>query len=124
MAKPNVEILGYVSDKNLIDLYANCKAFLFPQMEDAGIVPLEAMACGRPVIAYNKGGSLDTMIKNKTGVFFDEQTVESLSDAIKCFEKMEFDSKFIRQHAEKFDVEIFKRKIKEYVEEKWEKFKK
>ncbi|MBU0577868.1 glycosyltransferase [Patescibacteria group bacterium] len=122
MAKDNVEVLGYVDDKKLIDLYANCKAFLFPQLEDAGIVPLEAMAAGRPVIALNRGGSLDTMIDGKTGVLFKEQTVKSLSDAIKKFEKMKFDPKFIRKHAEKYDVEIFKEKIKDYVEKEWEKF--
>ena len=120
MAEDNVEILGYVDDKKLIDLYANCKAFLFPQMEDAGIVPLEAMACGRPVIALNRGGSLDVMIENKTGVFFEEQTVQSLSDAIKKFEKMTFNSSFIRKHAEKYDVEIFKRKISDFVEKEWD----
>ena len=120
MAKENVEILGYVDGKMLIDLYANCKAFLFPQMEDAGIVPLEAMACGRPVIAYNKGGSLDTMVEGKTGLFFEEQNIESLNQAVEKFETMKFDYAFIRKHAEKFDVEIFKQKIREYVEREWD----
>jgi len=119
MAKKNVEILGHVDDKTLTELYANSKALLFPQIEDAGIVPLEAMASGRPVIALNRGGSLDTMIENKTGVFFDEQTVEGLSDAVKRFEKMSFDPKFIRKHAEQFDVEVFKDKIMGYVEKEW-----
>lgn len=123
MAKPNVEILGYVEIEKLIDLYANCKAFLFPQIEDAGIVPLEAMACGRPVIALNRGGSLDTMIDGKTGVLFKEQSVEGLKDAIKRFEKMKFDPHFIRKHAEQFDVEHFKKKIRTYVEREWSAFK-
>lgn len=123
MAKENVEILDYVEADELAKLYANCKAFLFPQMEDAGIVPLEAMACGRPVIAYNKGGSLDTMIDGKTGNFFEDQTVESLNQAIERFEKMKFDFHFIRKHAEEFDVEIFKQKIKSYIEKEWERFK-
>ena len=124
LAKNNVEILGHVNEKDLADLYANCKAFIFPQMEDAGIVPLEAMAAGRPVIAYNKGGSLDTMIDGKTGVLFEEQTVTSLSAAIKKFESMTFDSDFICKHAGQFDVEIFKNKIKKYVEKEWKKFEK
>ena len=124
MAKPNVEILGFVEDEKLQELYAHCKGFLFPQMEDAGIVPLEAMASGRPVIAYNKGGSLDTMIEGKTGVFFEEQTVESLHKAVLEFERMKFDTKFIRKHAEKFDIEIFKEKILKYLEKEWEKFNK
>lgn len=123
MAKPNVEILGYVEDEALRELYANCKGFLFPQMEDAGIVPLEAMASGRPVIAYNKGGSLDTMIEGKTGVFFEEQAVESLKKAIQKFETLSFDSSFIQAHAEQYDIERFKEKILKYVEEKWEEFK-
>lgn len=124
MAGPTVEILGYVSDEELVDLYANCKAFMFPQLEDAGIVPLEAMSCGRPVIALNRGGSLDTMIDGKTGVLFEEQTVEGLTKAIKSFEKKKFDSNFIRKHAEKFDVEHFKKKILDYVEKEWELFNK
>ncbi len=120
----NVEILGYVDDKKLTDLYANCKGFLFPQMEDAGIVPLEAMSCGRPVIAFNKGGSMDTMIDGKTGVLFEKQTKKSLVTAIERFEKMKFDSKFIREHALKFDVEKFKEKIQKYIDLQWKEFKK
>ncbi|PIZ72318.1 glycosyltransferase family 4 protein [Candidatus Peregrinibacteria bacterium CG_4_10_14_0_2_um_filter_43_11] len=116
MAKGNVEILGSVSDAELADLYANCRGLLFPQIEDAGIVPLEAMSAGRPVIALSRGGSLDVMEEGKTGVFFEEQTVESLTDAIQQFEKMDFDSHQIREHAMQFDVEVFKRKIKEYID--------
>jgi glycosyltransferase involved in cell wall biosynthesis len=122
MAKPNIEILGYVDIQKLVELYANCKAFIFPQIEDAGIVPLEAMSCGRPVIALNRGGSLDTMIDGKTGVLFKEQSVENLKDAIERFEKMKFDTHFIRQHAQQFDVEHFKKKIMNYVEKEWEEF--
>lgn len=122
IAGPTVEILGQVSNKELIDLYANCKAFIFPQIEDAGIVPLEAMSAGRPVIALNKGGSLDSMKEGITGLFFKEQNTESLIDAIKKFEKMKFDSNAIRQHAEKFDVENFKQKIKDHIEKKWKEF--
>lgn len=119
LAGPNVEILGFVNDEKLVDLYQNCRAFLFPQIEDAGIVPLEAMACGRPVIALNRGGSLDTMIDGETGVFFEDQTMASLEAAIRKFKKMEFSSVFIRKHAEKFDVEHFKKKIRNFVEKEW-----
>ena len=122
MAKLNVEVLGRVDEEELRKLYANCKAFIFPQIEDAGIVPLEAMSAGRPVIALNRGGSLDSMKEGVTGVFFEKQTVESLSDAIKRFEKLKFDSQIIRQHAEEFDVEKFKKKIREYIEQKWVNF--
>ena len=124
MAKPNVEILGFVDEEKLPELYANCKGFLFPQMEDAGIVPLEAMASGRPVIAFNQGGSLDTMVEGKTGIFFGEQTVESLGAAIRKFEPMTFDPQAIRKHAEQFDIEHFKEKILKYIEKEWAKFSK
>ncbi len=124
IAKKNIEILGEVNNEELAKLYANCKAFIFPQLEDAGIVPLEAMAAGRPVIAYNKGGSLDTIIEGKTGLFFDEQNIESLNNAIDKFEKITFDSNKIRQQAEKFDIKKFKEKIESYVSKKWEEFNK
>jgi glycosyltransferase involved in cell wall biosynthesis len=123
MAGPNVEVTGYVDEKKLVELYANCRGFLFPQIEDAGIVPLEAMACGRPVIALNHGGSLDTMIEGKTGVFFKEQTPQSISEAIRRFEGMNFDPVFIRRHAEKFDVEKFKEKIASSIQASWVEFK-
>ncbi len=124
MAKKNVEVLGYVKDSELAELYSNCKGFLFPQQEDAGIVPLEAMASGRPVIAYREGGSRDTMIEGKTGVLFAEQTVESLSEAIATFERASFDPAFLRRHAEQFDIEAFKEKIGGYVEKEWMHFNK
>ncbi|MFH0820278.1 MAG: glycosyltransferase [Candidatus Peregrinibacteria bacterium] len=116
LAGPTVEVLGGMSDEVLAQLYANCRALIFPQIEDAGIVPLEAMSAGRPVIALSRGGSLDTMIDGKTGVLFDEQTVTSLTDAIQRFEKKEFNPKFLREHAEKFDVKVFKKKILSYIQ--------
>jgi glycosyltransferase involved in cell wall biosynthesis len=122
MAKPNVEIMGRVDDDELANLYANCKAFVFPQIEDAGIVPLEAMSAGRPVIALNRGGSLDSMKEGVTGVFFNDQTVEGLESAVKKFEKMEFDPVKIRKHAEEFDVERFKEKILGFINKKWSAF--
>lgn len=120
MAKANVEILGEVNNEELANLYANCKALIFPQVEDAGIVPLEAMSAGRPVIALNKGGSLDSMNEGVTGIFFQEQTVENLRSAIEQFENMNFDSKAIRAYAEQFDVERFKERINQFVHAKWE----
>ncbi|MBU1017713.1 glycosyltransferase [Patescibacteria group bacterium] len=122
LAQSNVEILGRVSSDELTKLYANCRAFVFPQIEDAGIVPLEAMSAGRPVIALNRGGSLDSMKEGVTGVFFKEQTIESLAEAIERFEKMAFDPKTIRTNAKEFDTEKFKQKIKNYIDEKWEIF--
>jgi glycosyltransferase involved in cell wall biosynthesis len=82
------------------------------------MVPLEAMACGTPVIAYGKWGALETVVEWKTGVFFKEQTVESLNDIITQFETMKFDNKAIRKHVEKFDTKVFKKKILSFVEER------
>ncbi|MBI5422275.1 glycosyltransferase [Candidatus Peregrinibacteria bacterium] len=123
LAGPTVEILGEVSGGELAELYANCKALVFPQVEDAGIVPLEAMASGRPVVALNRGGSLDSMKDGVTGLFFENQTSEDLAKAIARFETMEFDPKAIRKHAEQFDTEKFKAKILNAVTEKWNHFK-
>ena len=111
----NIELVGQVSDEKLAEYYQNCKAFIFPQEEDAGITPLEAMACSRPVIAYGKGGALESVIDGKTGVLFKEQSVECLIDAIKRSQKISFDKKIIRRHAESFDKEIFKEKILAYI---------
>lgn len=123
MAKDNVKVMGRQPDEVVKEYYAKCRAFIFPGEEDFGITPVEAQACGRPVIAYGKGGALETVVDGKTGLFFEEQTVESLKDAILRFQKMKFDKKEIRKHAEEFSVEIFENKIKSFVEEKYEEFK-
>lgn len=116
LAGPNVEFLGRVSDEDLPDYYAACKGFVFPQEEDFGIVAIEAMASGRPLIAFRGGDIPEHMEEGKTGVFFDEQTPEAVAEAVKEFEKMEFDSAYIRAKVLKFDKEVFKAKIKDYVE--------
>ncbi|MCK5016729.1 MAG: glycosyltransferase [Candidatus Peribacteraceae bacterium] len=116
-AGPTVEFLGYINDKDLPDLYSKAKAILFPQFEDAGVVPLEAQACGTPVIAYGKGGVLDTVIADKTGIFFEEQNVNSIANALDKFSSMQFSRENIRAHAEQFSEEKFRRKIKNIVEE-------
>ncbi len=112
LAGPTIKFTGRLNDEESRDYYQRCKAFLFPGYEDFGITPLEAQACGRPVVAYGKGGALDSVINGKTGLFFPEQTVESLSDAIVKFEKMNFNSKEIRKHAEKFSSGNFRKNIK------------
>lgn len=122
MAKPNVKILGRQPDEVIKEYYSKCRAFIFPGEEDFGITPLEAQASGRPVIAYGKGGALETVIEDKTGVFFKEQTKDSLINAIKKFETMNFDKNQIRKHAEGFDEEIFKQKIDKFVKEKHKEF--
>ncbi|MFH1226075.1 MAG: glycosyltransferase [bacterium] len=118
MAKDNIEFLGKVDDEQLVELYSRCLAFIHPQEEDFGITAVEAMASGRPVIAYGSGGALETVIDGVTGKFFDEQTWEALADAVIRFKPEDYNPPAIREHARKFDVEVFKRKIKDYIEEK------
>lgn len=111
MAGPNVTFLGYVPDDDLPSLYASARAVLFPQHEDAGIVPLEAMACGTPVIAFGQGGARDAVVDGTTGCFFDGQTVESIADALRRFEKYALDPGAIRVHARRFDAEGFRTEL-------------
>jgi glycosyltransferase involved in cell wall biosynthesis len=115
IAAPCVTFLGYQDDETVNKYVAECKALLFPGEEDFGIVPVEVMAAGRPVIAYGKGGVLDSVVDGKTGVFFKEQTVDSLVDAIERFETMSFDSQEIRKHALTFDESVFQKRIEEFV---------
>lgn len=122
MARKNITFLGRVSDEELAQYLRNCRAFIFPGEEDFGIAPVEAMASGRPVIAYGRGGALETVVDGLTGTFFKRQTTEDLIDAIHRFEKMSFDPQNIRRHAEQFDKEVFKEKIKSYVNEKFQTF--
>ncbi len=119
MAKKNIEILGYVTDEELKTLYAEAKAFIFPAEEDFGIAPVEAMASGRPVIAYGRGGALETVKPGVTGVFFKEQTTQCLIDTIRKFDPDVFQSTKIRQHALQFDKAIFQKKIKDFVATKY-----
>ncbi|MFH1129678.1 MAG: glycosyltransferase [Patescibacteria group bacterium] len=124
MSNWNIEFLGEKSNQELKEYYQNSRALIFPQEEDFGIVALEAMACGRPVIAYRGGGALESILEGKTGVFFDEQTVGSLIDAVKGFDGLKFNSGDIYQHALKFDKENFKQKIKEFIDKNYKEFKK
>lgn len=115
MAKPNIEFIGQVSDPEVAELYSHAQALIFPQEEDFGLVPLESMASGRPVIAYRGGGALETVVQGKNGVFFDEQTEISMVQAIGEFEHAKFDPQKIREHALKFDKEVFKYKFSAYL---------
>ena len=102
LAAPNVEFLGRVPDEGVRELYRRCRFLVFPGEEDFGIVPLEAQACGKPVLAFGKGGLLETVLAGQTGVFFTEQTPESLLEAVALAEKSEWDPSAIRAHAESF----------------------
>lgn len=114
-----VEFLGKAPDDVVEDCIRGCRALLFPGVEDFGIVPLEVMACGKPVLAYGKGGVLDTVLPGQTGLFFDEQTVESIVEVMSEFE-MVWESSFIAEdiaaHAATFDVTLFEAKVREYIE--------
>jgi len=116
MAKGNIEFLGRVPDDDLPKYYSKCKAFIFPQEEDFGIVAIEALASGKPLVAYRGGDIPEHMEDGKMGVFFEEQTSQAVTEAVDRIEKMEFDSEYIRSKVLKFDREIFKKKIKECVE--------
>lgn len=116
----NTIMLGSVSDKQMVDLMQRAKAFIFASFEDFGIVPVESMACGTPVIAYGKGGALDTVEDGVSGVLFEEQSIKSLQNAIDRFESMSFDSKKVSESAKRFSEEIFKEKIKSAILEKTE----
>jgi len=117
IAGPNIEFTGLVAEKELPNYFAHCRAFIFPQEEDFGISAVEAMAAGRPVIAFRGGGALEIVEEGKTGIFFDEQTPEALIGALKKFNPVDFNARYISQQAERFDKEVFKDKIKKFVNE-------
>jgi len=114
-ASDTMHFVGRISDPELKRMYSKCRAVIFPSDEDYGLVPLESQACGRPVIAYGSGGALETVIEGQTGVFFTQQTPESVIESMLAFEAMQFDPQVIRQSVHRFDVEHFKRELREFV---------
>ncbi len=114
-APPNVEFLGWRSDEEIRDLYRGARALIFPGEEDFGIVPLEAQACGCPVVAYGAGGILETVRDGETGIFFKEPTTESLIQSLEQFEKMAWDPTRLRAQAERFSRPRFRREIEAYL---------
>lgn len=127
LANDNVTVMGYQPFDVLKDKMQHAKAFVFAADEDFGMIPIEAQSCGTPVIAYGHGGSLETVNGGKTGLFFNEQTPEAIVEAVNKFEAMgsqPFAPADCRQWAEGFSEKRFKREIKEFVEEKYEEFKK
>lgn len=115
LAGGNIEFLGWVGDEEKAKYLSQCLALVHPQVEDFGLTPVEAMASGRPVIAYRGGGALETVVEGKTGVFFDKQSVGSLSEAVKSFHPGEFDSREIREHSLQFDKKRFGEKMKDFI---------
>lgn len=115
LAGPTVAFKGHLPRQAVAELMAHCQAFIFPGFEDFGIAPVEAQAAGRPVIAFGRGGALDTVIEGQTGLFFRDQSIEALIEVIKQFEKMSFDPVAVRANAERFSVERFKRELGDFV---------
>ncbi len=110
-AGANITFTGHATDDEIRSHYEGCRALLFPGEEDFGIVPVEAMACGKPVIAFGRGGATETVVEGRTGLFFAEQSAESLSGAMERFRALSFDAGGIRAHALTYDREIFRERI-------------
>lgn len=117
LAKPNVKFLGYVPDEELPNWLARCKAFMWPGEEDFGIAPVQAMACGRPVLAYAAGGAWD-IVKPGTGRLFYEQTSQAIQEAVLAFDQETVHPEVIRAHAEQFDTKLFQQKLAQFIDEK------
>jgi glycosyltransferase involved in cell wall biosynthesis len=122
IAKSNIQVLGYQPDEVLIKYMQRAKAFVYAAIEDFGIVPIEAMACGTPVVALNKGGTAETVINGVTGILFENQSKEDIINAINLFEKQKFDFNIIRKEALKYDKKNFKKLFSEFVRQKIEEF--
>jgi glycosyltransferase involved in cell wall biosynthesis len=133
-APPNVEFVGWTSNERLRELYRNCRGLIFPGVEDFGIVPVEAQACGKPVIALAEGGALETVtgsiigidrpaFQRPTGLFFKKTGPQNIAEAIDCFKTMSFNGEVIRANALRFSREAFIKSMSEYVTESYDRFK-
>lgn len=124
-AGPTIEMPGWRPDDEVREHFRRCRAVIFPGEEDFGIVPVEAIACGKPVVAYARGGALETVLERaelRTGVLFHEQSAEALITAVKRLETEPFDPSAMHEFAVGFDREIYKRKMREYVLARWSEF--
>jgi glycosyltransferase involved in cell wall biosynthesis len=121
-APPNVRFVGYQSAERLRRYLQRARAFIFAAEEDFGIAPVEAQACGTPVIAFGRGGVTETVIHGQTGVLFDAQTPESLMSAISNFESSTWDYALIRQNAERFSIQQFRKQFSEITKATWKSF--
>jgi glycosyltransferase involved in cell wall biosynthesis len=121
LARTNIEFLGQLTDNLLLRYYYSCRAVICPQEEDLGLVPLEAQACGKPVVSFRGGGALETVIKSKTGEFFYPQTAEALFRLIKRFKPEKFKPQACQKNAEKFSQKVFIKKFENKIRslEQW-----
>ena len=119
LAGPTVQFLGHVPDAELPDLMGRCRAFIFPGQEDFGIAPVQAMASGRPVIAFADGGAIDYLSSGHAGVLFEEQSLCALTEALVDFEDDAFDAHVIREEAMRFDRSEFESKLRSFIGTIW-----
>ena len=122
LAGPNVRLLGRQPGPALEYYLQRARGFVFAALEDFGIAPLEAQACGTPTIAYNRGGALETVVPGVSGMFFGEQSVEAVCDAVNRFERERFEPELVREQAERFSVERFRTQLAEVLDEAWTRF--
>lgn len=116
LAGPTVTLTGKISDEELKVLYSNCKALIFPAREDFGLVMAEVQACGRPVIAFNKGGAAEIVQHGKTGLLYEKQTVDALITALKNFKEKDYNSLYCTQQAKKFAFSLFEKQLKSLID--------
>jgi glycosyltransferase involved in cell wall biosynthesis len=125
MGGPTVELLGWQSDDVVRDHFARCSCVVFPGEEDFGIVPVEAMACGKPVIAFARGGALETVLETpalRTGTLFNDQTPEALAAAVERSERTQFDPQALRAFALRFGRDLYKQRMEKYILDRWREF--
>ena len=122
LAGATVKVLGWQPQEVLKSHLQRAKGFVFGGEEDFGIILLEAQASGTPVIAYGRGGALETVVENQTGLFFGEQNIESLQSAIAEFESRQWDALKCRENAERFSAKLFRERFHQFVEGEWERF--
>lgn len=119
---PRIKFYGRVSNQQLLSLYQNCRALICPQLEDFGLTPIEAQACGKPVIALGVGGNTETIIDHKTGIFFNQPSIDSLISAVNQFEHITFNPQICRQNALKFSDTTFMLNLKQTVDHLWQQY--